>query len=229
MSRNPLEVRTLPVTGVPVAVGAVRPRQRGDAYLQGIQLGPLPRCRHRPELIIFILDESGSVQGGNDPLGRRHDEVSYTARRIATSCRCGQQRMAVIYFRPSTHDVGPFKLNTFGGVRRVDDALANRPSGTSSDLGPALDAAYALAVRHPHPATVVALTDFELLDADPERELMRLAEFPGHSHAVVLGSRVPQLLEDHDDVTVTRISWDSPAGAVATAVLPAFTHQRAAK
>lgn len=99
-------------------------------------------------------------------------------------------------------------------------------AGGSSELGPSLTRAYALQERYPkHDCTLVACTDFELLDDDATEVLEHFASFPGIVHAVVLRATPPRQLIEDQRVSVTQIGYDDP-GAVALAIFKALTATR---
>ncbi|GAA4536567.1 hypothetical protein [Amycolatopsis samaneae] len=178
-----------------------------------------------PTLLIALFDDSGSVtgRGGNDPLSGRYAEAEHAFRVVA---RRGsrRERGAVLHFdSPCRGDVPPVSL-TRRGMRRLRAGLREpRDSAGTSVLEPSLQRAVALARRYPqHATTLIILSDFLLLDAEPGQVLSELAAFPGAVHAVVLGSHLPDGVLP-GNITVTPISWDSPPGAVAQAVFASLT------
>ncbi|MCR6484035.1 hypothetical protein M8542_14520 [Amycolatopsis sp. OK19-0408] len=192
------------------------------------ELGDPGQPSPTPTIVIALFDDSGSVtgRGGNDPLARRYDEVEHAFQVVA---RRGSRRElgAVLHFdSPCRTDAGPVPITRLGmaslrpGLRRPKDGVG------SSTLAPSLDQAVELAHSHPrHQATLVVLSDFLLLDADPAQVLSDLRAFPGLVHAVVLGSRVPDGVLD-GAVTVTQIMSGGPRGAVAKALFGSLVARR---
>lgn len=192
------------------------------------ELGDPGQPSPTPTMVIALFDDSGSVtgRGGTDPLARRYDEVKHAFQVVATR---GSRRElgAVLHFdSPCVTDAGPSPITRLGmlslhwGLHRPKDGVG------SSTLAPSLGQAFDLAHRHPrHQSTLVVLSDFLLLDAEPGQVLSDLRAFPGSVHAVVLGSRVPDGVLD-DAVTVTQIMQDSPRGAVAKALFGSLVARR---
>ncbi len=193
-----------------------------------VGLPQVTACAHEPTLTVFIFDESGSVTSLNDPtkpISNRHREAQLAVNHIS-GCRCGEELVAIRYFDPGFHDTGPIPVDR-RGRRRLAEAIKNPPSSTGSQLGPSLDELENLLDTHAdHNLAVVVLSDFQLFDADPAAVLERLAELDADVHAVVLHAPIPATLEAADQVTVTRVSWDSDPGAVARALVPALTTSR---
>jgi hypothetical protein len=93
-------------------------------------------------------------------------------------------------------------------------------------LEPSLQQAVRLAEAYPqHATTLVVLSDFLLLDADPAQVLSELVAFPGDIHAVVMGSQVPDCVLA-GDITVTEVRQDSRPGAVAQALFRSLVTHR---
>lgn len=207
---------------------------RGSAklVLPPISLPPAGPCPEHPTLGIFTFDNSGSVTGGNDPVGNRFEEASVGINHLAKRCRCGQEQVALRTFDLGTSsDVGPLTISR-KGPRELFEALRvpGAPAYGSSCLGPSLTEAERLAAAHrDHEVVLVVFSDFELLDGDMSavlRRLRRFAEQPNRqAHAVVLRSRPPTPL-DNSAVVVTHVPVDSPRGAVARAVLGALVAVR---
>lgn len=208
--------------------------QRGSAQpvLPPISLPPAGPCPEHPTLVIFDFDNSGSVTGGNDPVGNRFEEASVGINHLAKRCRCGQEQIALRTFDLGTSsDIGPLTLNR-KGPKQVYEALRvpGAPAYGSSCLGPSLAEAERLAASHrDHEVVLVVFSDFELLDSDTDsvlRRLQRFGEQPnGRAHAVVLRSSPPAQLAN-TAVVVTHVPVDSPRGAVARAVLGALVAAR---
>jgi len=181
-----------------------------------------------PTLLIAIFDDSGSVisPSGTDPLANRFAEVRHAFSVVA---RRGSRHElgAVLHFdTPSRGEVGPVSLTRRGLLVLRWGLRVPADSAGSSELAPSLHRAIEIAGGHPeHKATLVVLSDFELLDPEPDRVLAKLTAFPGQVHAVVLGSRLPVGVLD-ERITVTRIRQHDPPGAVARAVLASLTTYR---
>lgn len=198
--------------------------RRGPSYTDAITLGRPGRCAEDPLLLITLFDNSGSITGGNDPVGQRFVEAGLAVSAVGRRCRCGDDLVAVLHFdTPTSGDLAPTSIRD---ARALEASLAVPPDGAGiSSMAASLDKAYALAARHPrHRAALVALTDFELFD--PPGTIGRFLAFPGDVHAVTLRSRPPQLLLDAPDVAVTPVSHDSRPGALARAIFTALTAGR---
>lgn len=194
--------------------------------LPPIQLPALIRPAD-PQLLISIFDDSGSITGGNDPVGWRYEEIAAALRHFAKSWRGIDVLTAVRHFDVGTSvDVGPCRFDRRGLVR-LTQGLKPPPEvryGTS-DLAAALEGAYELAEAHPQYVPVlIVLSDYELTDGNVARVLQRLGEFGelGEVHAVVLCSEPPTVLESDPRVGVTHVTWSSPHGAVARAICNPF-------
>jgi hypothetical protein len=173
-----------------------------------------------PTMVITLFDDSGSVtgRGGNDPLARRYDEVEHAFQVVAK--RGSRRELGVVlhFDSPCRTDVGPVPITRLGMVALRSGLRRPKEGVGSSTLAPSLDQAVDLARRYPrHQTTLVVLSDFLLLDAEPGQVLSDLRAFPGSVHAVVLGSRVPDGVLD-GAVSVTQIMQDSRRGAVAKAL-----------
>jgi hypothetical protein len=194
---------------------------------RGYTLGDPGQPAQFPTLLIMVFDDSGSVSsaGGNDPLSNRYAEVEHAFEVVA---RRGSRRElgAVLHFDESTGDTGPLPLTWWGLMLLRPGLKQPRGGGSSSELAPGLTRAVELARAHPrHAVTLVVLSDFELLDADPEQVLADLAAFPGDVHAVVLGSGSSGF-HGGERITVTHIGPADPPGAVAHAVFASLTKHR---
>ena len=195
-----------------------------DPTLPTITLPNSGKCPHRPKLRVTVFDDSGSVTGvgGADPIGQRYREAAIAVEHVGRRCRCKQELVAVLHFdRGTGGDAGPCLLDKPGRAE-LHRALQIPANGYGVSLISAtLDDAYDLARRYPdHDKTLVAFTDFELFD--PPGTLERFRDFPGEVHAVVLRAAPPQELIDDKRVTVSRITYDSPAGSVARALFDAM-------
>lgn len=193
-----------------------------------IRLPRAGRCPHSPTLVTLVFDNSGSVTGGNDPIGRRYHEAAVTIEHVGRRCRCAKELVAVLHFdRGTGGDGGPVPLDR-RGLAEIERALTIPANGAGvSLLGASLHDAYQLAAKYPrHRAALIVFSDFELFDNDLPRVLDDLCDFPGVVHAAVLRATPPQRLVEDDRVTVTEVSYDSPPGTVAQALFEALTAYR---
>lgn len=193
-------------------------------YADEITVGKPGRCPERPVLMIGLYDNSGSITGGNDPIGQRFLEASLAIARVGARCRCGKDLVATLHFdTPTSGDIEPTPITQphHVGIHR---SLAVPPDGAGiSCLGPSLKAAQRVAARHPeHHVVLVALTDFQLFDD----YLDQFIAFPGDVHAVALRAAAPHRLIEAPTVTVTQVGYATPPGAVARAVFTALTKTR---
>jgi hypothetical protein len=194
----------------------------------GYTLGDPGQPAAVPTLLVAVFDDSGSVTSpiGTDPLSNRFAEVAHAFSVVA---RRGSrhERGAVLHFdTPSDGEVAPVPI-TRRGLRLLRRGLRVPPDGAgSSELGPSLHRATAIAQAHPdHAVTLVVLSDFLLLDADPASTLTALAAFPGDVHAVVLSTQLPQGVLD-GRITVTHVGRDDSPGTVARALFASLTTYR---
>ncbi len=218
-----------PATLDPTTLGfAARPHEHSQAAPGRIRLPHPGRCPHQPTHTIFLFDNSGSVCGGHDPIGRRFEEAAAAIERVGRACRCRAELVSVLHFdTPTSRDVLEARLGRRGQAQIVHGLAVPTDGAGSSVLGPSLERAYDLSDRHPkHLSVLVACTDFELLDDAPIETLERFSGFPGLVHAVVLRAKPPQYLVDDERVTVTQVSHDAASGAVAAAVFNALTATR---
>ncbi|MGQ4268583.1 hypothetical protein [Nocardiopsis changdeensis] len=205
------------------------PAGGGDRATTGYRLGSPGAPSPVPTLTIAIFDNSGSVisPSGTDPLSNRFAEVEHAFAVVAKQA-APHELGAVLHFdSPCRGDVAPVALNR-GGMTKLRGGLTVPSDGAgSSALLPSLRQAVKLTERYPqHTATLVVLSDFMLLDANPTAALRELAAFPGEVHAVVLGGRLQENAFD-SRVTVTHVQRDDPPGAVARALFASLiTHRR---
>ncbi len=198
---------------------------RSRSYAEAIRVGKPGRCPETPVLSIFIFDNSGSVTGGNDPIGQRFLEAYIAITRIGNRCRCGRDMTATIHFdTPTSRDLKPTRI-TRDHHGDIAESLAIPADGAGiSLLEASLAKAREIALRHSHSHRIVllTLTDFELFDEC----LDQLIAFPGDVHAAVLRLDPPAKLLDAPSVTVTRIGHDSKPGLLARAAFTAMTKTR---
>jgi len=178
-------------------------------------------------MVVFVADDSGSVVGGNDCVGRRYDEAHAVVAHMHRYCNCRRELAAVLHFdRATGFDAGPTRLDRKGVLRLGRGLQVPRGGIGSSELGPSLADAERIAEAYPtHHVVLCVLSDFELFDSDVDAVLKRLCDFPGTVHAIVLQSEPPPLLL-RSGVQVTRIHWGSERGDAARAALGAFTAAR---
>lgn len=193
--------------------------ERAPAQLSPLTLGDPGRCPTQSTLLIALFDDSASMTEpyGNDPLSNRYAEARHAFRHVSRYCTCRRCMGAVLHF-DLVGTVAPVPIHRWR-VGRVLSGLHKPPGAAcTSEMKPSLELATRVASEHPKQvSTLVALTDFELLDADPGAVLDRMASFPGSVHAVVLGRELPAGLL-HDRIRVTSVQpWDPP-GAVARAI-----------
>ncbi|MGH3628760.1 MAG: hypothetical protein ACRDRL_15170, partial [Sciscionella sp.] len=201
-----------------------RPTPVGPAYA----LGHPGRAAEVPTLLIAVFDNSGSVTRptGTDPLSNRFAEVD---RAFSVVAKKGSRRElgAVLHFDvPCSGEVAPVAI-TRSGLTRLQAGLRVPPDGAgSSKLAPSMRRAVQLAKAHPeHEATLVVLSDFLLLDADPSAVLTELAAFPGTVQAVVLGGWA-NAYQPTGCASVTTIRSGDAPGAVAKAMFASLTRHR---
>jgi hypothetical protein len=184
----------------------------------------------RPSIDIFDLDHSGSVTsiGGTDPIGNRFREAGRAIDGVAAWCVTKRSKGVVIHFdQPSRGNTPVLTLNDPGSVRRLKHAL-RVPDGArgTSDLSPSLATAEEIATAYPdHDIRLTILSDFELTDTDPSDVFARLGAFPGEVHAVVLNAEPPVDLRG-ENITITRLKYSDPPGALAAAIHRSLTATR---
>lgn len=212
----------------PVAVEGVDMGSGANGTAEKIVLPHPGRCPERPVHTIFVCDNSGSVTNGNDTIGRRYEEASIAIERVGKYCRCKNEIVSIIHFdTPTSSDIRAARISA--GVKgQIERGLTIPPDGAGiSELSPSLCVAHERVAQYPrHLPVLVALTDFELFDADVERTLVDLCAFPGLVFAVVLRAEPPTQLLADDRANVARVTYDSPRGVVARAVFQALTAGR---
>jgi len=228
--------------------GISRDSRDPDVYYR---LGYAGICDGQAKLFGFLLDDSGSVTsaGGNDPLSRRYGETRLAVTTLAEACRCGREAVAVIHWDVGRHDVPPVVIrgdttrpwfyrpakslsHVLGGLRQPADA-----AGTSC-LAPALAEAEQLVQRvgrNGVASHLIVLSDFELLDTDPDDVFTRLAGFAGQPDcqvtAVALGKpadRVDSRL-NRPGIQVLPLTAADPPGALAHALFGQLTAGRSGR
>lgn len=185
----------------------------------------------RPCLDILIFDDSGSIMAphGADPVGNRFEEARRAIKLVASWATSDRSKLAVLHFDHPHGSSGVVSLNDRHLAKRLGPSLENARGMGISDLNPSLTEAERLAAAHPdHDVRMTHFTDYELSDVDPAAVLSRVATFPGHVHAVVLGGVTPPDLEAAGNVAVTPLSPGDPPGAFAAAIHRSLTATRRA-
>lgn len=203
-------------------------RSASGRSLPPIKLPNPGRCPHQPTHTIMLFDNSGSVTGGNDSIGRRFEEAMVAIERVGRRCRCKRELCSVIHFDvPTSRDVTAARLDRRGRME-IERGLDVPADGAGiSEMSNSLATAGELAARFPHHLPVlVAFTDFELFDNNVDAVMNDFCNFPGVVHGVVLRATAPKELVDDDRVTVTHVSYDSPVGTVAHAIFNALAATR---
>ncbi|WP_433268947.1 hypothetical protein ACQPZF_05590 [Actinosynnema sp. CS-041913] len=228
MKRLPrLQPSTLLAPSLVGGVASVSPPGTPQRQI-GFALGDPGEPSPVPTLVIALADNSGSVTttGGADPLANRYAEMreafGVVARRASR-----RERGAVLHFdTPTDADVPPTPLTRLGVQRLGRGLRVPHQVYGSSELLPGLRQAAELARSYAnHETTLVVLSDFALLDADPTAALLELAAFPGDVHAVVLGGLASPGLFD-ERITVTSVTHEAQPGAVARALFRSLVRHR---
>lgn len=212
----------------PALLGSGSPgghRAAGDHRID-VYLGNPGACPHDKVIYFNLFDNSGSITGGNDPIGQRFEEVQHTLKHLSRFCNCGREFSSIIHFdTPTSGDVAPTKLNR-KGLDALAEGLSVPLDGAGiSELGPSLRRVTDVVAQNPgYTPVVTVFSDFELFD--PPQVLDDLISFPGIVHAVVLRSAPPKVLLDDDRVLVTSILPNDSTGAVAKALFASMTAVR---
>ncbi len=203
------------------------PGRTSASTAQTYVLGNAGRCAERPTLLTLLSDNSGSMYGGNDPVGNRYTEAAYACQQVARRCRCGKCAVSILHFdTPTSCDVDPTPLRT--GMKPITAGLAVPSDGAGiSSLTPSLRAAGKIAADHAdHHKVLIVFSDFELFDSNLLGLYADLGAYPGQVHAVVMRSTPPAALTVHPDITVTQVGPADPQGAVARALFDSLTTHR---
>lgn len=194
-----------------------------------IRLGNAGRDPVLPCIFSLCFDDSGSLTGGNDPVGARYEEVQLALRHIGAASHTSTQQLVIFRLdHPQVAPVGPLPLHT----KRTREKLLNGvypPTKTigSSMLTPAMSAMNQFAEKHPSVHRVaVIFSDFELADLNPAQAYEEMAKFPGTIHAVVMNATPPPALTNLPNVCVTRVSSTDPPGRLAAALAHSLTAHR---
>lgn len=212
--------------------GIIAVRDFPEEHTPWVELGWPGLDPKTPCLDIFLFDDSGSVTSpqGNDPVGGRFKEAAKAIQLVADWTTRARSKIAVLHFDHPVGSSGVLALNDNQLMRRLRPALELPKGGMgTSDLGPSLTVAERLAEQHPGcDVRLTVFSDFELTDDNPDAVLSRLASFPGHVHAVVLGGTLPPDLVDQPTITITPISSQDPPGSFAAALHHSLTATRRA-
>lgn len=115
-----LDARTLD----PFMLGQEGRRRPSRDAATAIRLPHPGRCPHQPAHSIFLFDNSGSVCGGNDPIGRRFEEGRIAVERVSKACRCRAELVSVLHFDTPTAAMS--WLPVWGGEGERRSAVAWR-------------------------------------------------------------------------------------------------------
>jgi hypothetical protein len=193
------------------------PRQRRlNAATVRRQLGLLPDPGD-DVLIEAIDDISGSMTGGNDALGLRHEALLIFLEHVidARCRRRGGRGRPSWYFQCRTFDNGGTCLDiervelTPSSLGKLRNGLLGPTYGGSSNLGLSLRASIGDATGWKGKHLRVVLSDFELFDSSVPDVLEELASAPANVNlALVFRSPVPPTL-DATRVQVHPVSSDT--------------------
>lgn len=194
-----------------------------------LQLGHPGSDPKQPVIVVPTMDHSYSVSGlgGADPIGRRFEELTRAIRHVAQYSRQGTHVGLLSFDQPSAGDVPPGAIGS-GEHRKLLERNLRVPLDArgSSSLGPSLTACEQIARDNPTAEVwFVPISDFALTDADLPDIYERLANFPGHVLAVVLGHPAPTELVG-PRLSVCEVTTQSPPGTVALALYAALTAGR---
>jgi hypothetical protein len=182
----------------PVTEPRRKPRLLNAAAVRR-NLSQAPRIT-RDWTIIVHTDLSGSMIGGNDAAGLRHEALLVLAEHLAATGR--SDKGARWHLRVHSFDDGftcldiertPIDRRT---VRSLERALLGETWGGSSNLGPSLRTSIAESGTWAKGGIVrVVLSDFELLDPDVPGVLQQLLAAPAEQNvAIAFRSPVPPAL-----------------------------------
>lgn len=185
-------------------------RQLNSIAIRG-GLTPAPTITRNWVLVIHT-DLSGSMAGGNDALGLRHEVALIVAEHLA-----GRRRQGMGWaIRCHSFDDGGTSLDIDRtpldrkGRRHLEQALLGTTYGGCSNLGPSLDTSIAETASWTDTGIIrIVLSDLELLDNDVPGVLNRFASAPADLNmALVFRASVPQQLEA-SSVATHRITPDT--------------------
>jgi hypothetical protein len=174
-------------------------------------LPPAPRLSNDAHLTVD-LDESASVRGGNDVIGRRHELLLIALAHMCTPRSAGQWHVCISTFdNGSPIDLPCTRLDK-KGLEAAHRALLSTSSGGSSILGPSLRKTESNHNRLLGPRLLVVLSDFELFDPDPSGVLADLIDSSASEVlAISLQNEPPSILVGSRVRTAHVRPDDSPA------------------
>jgi hypothetical protein len=172
--------------------------------------------------VVFIDDLSGSMLGGNDVTGTRHEAMLIAAEHVAA---LNSQRVSVkiITFDGGTSlDIKVDRLDHLGRSRLSSALLGDLP-GSSSNISRA--GAEAIRTAPSGRWCLVVCTDFQLFDSNPDREISALLNSSADEVVMLsFGSPPPTVLATSRARTLQLGPENSPvdvAGAIVDAVIAA--------
>lgn len=187
----------------PVGNPPQRRRRLNSAQVSRRFQRPVPIER---DFTIEVIDDiSGSMTGGNDATGLRHEAILIFLEHLVRTAKSRRGRAAKWYFRSRTFDNGgscldiertPLDPSRLPSLRT---ALLGKTYGGSSNLGPVLSAS--IADAHVTAGTLLRIvtSDFELFDPSVPQVLAHFATAKADLNvAIVFRSQPPTELEDSD-------------------------------
>lgn len=180
-------------------------------------------CPEGGSHLVLICDESGSVHGA-DPIRYRHALLTRVLATLAGACTCHECTTRLVLFGVTTtkSSASSPALPWAEAATGLAEEFAQLPV-TGSYLAPAMDQVEA--ERRQANTITVCLTDMELFDHDPRRQVDRFAGRP-NPLLILLGRRVASL--DVSSPTVV-VDDQSKRTAVADAVAAHITTARPAR
>ena len=176
------------------------------------QLRRAPRLS-KPALIVVVFDESGSVTGGNDPVGLRHEIVLVVLEHLGAVRGPAAWCVCLLTFDGSSAIDLPLTHLDKKGIERVRGALLSASAGGSSVLGPSLRRAHDAIDAFPGPSLLVVLSDYELFDGNRSEVLTSMVNGPADEVVVVsLRNEVPAECSGARVRGVKVLPDDTPAG-----------------
>jgi hypothetical protein len=163
-------------------------------------------------LIDVILDESGSVTGGNDAVGHRHELTMIAFEHLASARSRGQWHVRIFTFDGGSPIDLPLTRLDRKGLALVRQALMSESAGGSSRLGPSWRKAEATSSYFYGQRLVIIETDFELFDPLPELVLREVVNSSATAVlAMSLANEPPGVFTDTRVGTARVLAGDSPA------------------
>ncbi len=174
-SRSGIRVPGTPVPHIPVPIsiftgGPLRPfdghsgSQTRVLSSADVRRGlPPPPAITGPAFVDILTDLSGSMWGGNDAKGLRHEVALIALEHLASRRSTHWHTRITSFDQNSSLELPLTRLDT-AGRRAAQKALLSASPGGSSNLGPCLRSVEAQASQMPR--LLVVLSDFELFDPD---------------------------------------------------------------